>query len=202
MFSLVWPGEVILKSSARGIPKDKIQLIHKAVLDACDKLHGVADGIINDPTQCHFNIKSLECKAEDTAGCLTPAQVETASELYAGPKNPRTGEQIFPGQEPGSELGWSNLALPEGPGAFTIGVNYFKYVLFGNPDWDYRTLNSDRDVDLSPVLAQRIKTRSSANGENESWECHGGRLHASSSWPPYGGWKAGYQSRKYRERWK
>src|SRR5438105_10987046 len=43
------------------------------------------------------------CKGADGPECLTAAQVEAAKKIYAGPKNPRTGEQIFPGLEPGSE---------------------------------------------------------------------------------------------------
>jgi feruloyl esterase len=31
--------------------------------------------------------------------------VDAAKKIYSGPKNPHTGEQIFPGLEPGSENG-------------------------------------------------------------------------------------------------
>ena len=37
------------------------------MIAACDKLDGVADGILNDPRQCHFDPASIQCKAgEDT----------------------------------------------------------------------------------------------------------------------------------------
>jgi tannase/feruloyl esterase len=49
--------------------------------------------------------KVLQCKNTGGPDCLTAAQVEAARKIYAGPKNPRTGEQIFPGLEPGSERG-------------------------------------------------------------------------------------------------
>ena len=45
------------------IPPAKIPTIANAVLAACDKLDGVADGILNDPRQCHFDPSSIQCKA-------------------------------------------------------------------------------------------------------------------------------------------
>jgi feruloyl esterase len=63
--------------------------------------------------------------------------------VYSGVINPRTKEQIFPGLMPGSELGW---ATQVGPGPFGPGVDEFKYIVFKNPDWDYKTLNFDSDV--------------------------------------------------------
>ena len=50
------------------IPPAKIPVIANAVLAACDKLDGVADGILNDPRQCHFDPASIECKAGEETG--------------------------------------------------------------------------------------------------------------------------------------
>ena len=106
MFAVFWSDELAVKDPAGFIPRSKHELIHKAVLDACDKLDGVQDGLIEDPTRCHFDPKVIECAGPDAPTCLTPGQVESARAIYSGPKNPRTGRQIFPGQEPGSELLW------------------------------------------------------------------------------------------------
>ena len=61
--------------------------------------------------------------------------------------NPRTGEQIFPALEPGSELGWRDHA--GGPEPRDINLSYFRDVLFKNPQWDFRTVNFDSDVALA-----------------------------------------------------
>ncbi len=58
--------------------------------------------------------------------------------------NPRTGETIFPGLSPGSELGWRMAA--GGPDPVDIVTDHFKYVVFEDPNWDFRTLDFDRDV--------------------------------------------------------
>ena len=50
---------------------------------------------------------------------------------------------IFPGLMPGSELGW---ATQVGANPFGPGVDEFRYIVFKNPDWDYKTFNFDSDV--------------------------------------------------------
>ena len=56
-------------------------MIHKAVLDACDALDGVKDGLIENPARASFDPKVLQCKGADGPDCLTPPQVETASKI-------------------------------------------------------------------------------------------------------------------------
>ncbi len=53
-------------------------MIHKAVLAACDAIDGLKDGLIDDPTRCHFDPHVLECKNGDAPTCLTAAQVTAA----------------------------------------------------------------------------------------------------------------------------
>jgi feruloyl esterase len=149
MVGSLWIAHVAHKDEAGFIPADKYPLIHKAAVEACDMIDGVKDGVLEDPTRCRFDPKVLECHGEDTSACLTAAQVEVARKIYTAARNPRTGKQIFPGLEMGSELGWAGLA---GPKPFQIPVDHFRYVVYKNPEWDWRTLNYDTDV----ALANRV----------------------------------------------
>jgi len=123
------------------------------VLAQCDALDGAKDGILEDPTRCKFDPKTIECKGEDGPSCLTTAQVETARRIYSDVINPRTKREIFPGHEPGSELGWNTMA---GPNPFTVGTDLFKYIVFNNPDWDYKTFNFDSDIAASQKTDETI----------------------------------------------
>ena len=105
----VWVAQEMNKTPDSYLPPDKLAVLHKAVVAACDAQDGVKDGLLNDPTKCHFDPKTIECKGEDSSNCLKPAQVAAVQAIYAGPKNPR-GKEIFPTFEPGSELGWNLLA--------------------------------------------------------------------------------------------
>jgi feruloyl esterase len=125
------------------IPPPKYSLIHQAVLEACDAHDGVKDGVLEDPSRCAFDAKVLECKGDDAPTCLTAAQVTAAKKIYAPIVNPRTRQPIFPGLAPGSELAWGTVA---GPQPLGFPQEIYKYVVFRDAAWDYRTLDLDRDV--------------------------------------------------------
>ncbi len=138
----VWLAQQVNKTPDSFLAPGKLAVLHKAVLAACDAGDGVKDGLLNDPTRCHFDPKTIECKGEDLPTCLKPAQVQAVQAIYAGPKN-STGKEIFPTYEPGSELGWGLLA---GQQANPVATDSFTYVVYKNPAWDWHTMNLDSDV--------------------------------------------------------
>jgi len=135
----VWASKTVHKDEASYIPPAKYPAIHEAVLQQCDALDGVKDGVLEDPAKCKFDPKALSCKEADMPSCLTAPQVEAARKLYAGPG-------LFPGLEPGSELGWSTLA---GPQPMSLANELYKYLVFKNPTWDYKTINPETDFPLA-----------------------------------------------------
>jgi feruloyl esterase len=139
----LWIASAQLKDPASYIPPAKYPLIHQAVVAACDARDGVKDGLIEDPTKCNFDPKTIECKGAEGADCLTTAQVETVRKSYLAATNPRTGQKLFPALTPGSELGWATLG---GPQPSPIITDHYKYVVFKNPDWDWRTFDFDKDI--------------------------------------------------------
>jgi feruloyl esterase len=148
MMSEVWDG-MATSAPDTNLPHDKLQLVQQAALAACDALDGAVDGLISDPARCYFDPKKLECKGEDASSCLTSAQVSAVEKIYSGPVNPRTGRKLYPGLYPGGELGWGKAG-----GQFVInraktsGVSsndFFRYALFQNPEWEFRSFDFDRD---------------------------------------------------------
>jgi feruloyl esterase len=126
------------------ITPDKYPAIHASMLNACDASDGVKDGVVEDPTRCHFDPKVLECKGADGPGCLTPGQVETARALYAPLKSTKTGATIFPSLLlPGSEPNWATLAGPE---PVSTAFEAFEYVVFKDPAYNVRRFDVDRDL--------------------------------------------------------
>ncbi len=173
----IWVAQAVHKDEASFIPPAKYPLIHKAVLDACDAIDGVKDGVIDNPTKCKFDPKVLLCKnGQEGETCLTTAQVEAARKIYEASKNPRTHAEIFPGMEPGSELGWSGLA---GAQVFGLAPDHYKYVVFKNPDWDWRTLNFDRDVELADQTDDGLIN---ATADVKAFIAHGGKLLMYHGW--------------------
>ena len=149
----VWIGQATHKDEASALPQMKLTAIHAAVLEACDTRDGVKDGVLEDPTRCKFDPQTLACKGADGPACLTSAQVETVRKIYADVVNPRTQSVIFQGHEPGSENGWTTMA---GPNPFTIATDTFKYAVFENTNWNYKTLNFDSDMATTEQKAGKI----------------------------------------------
>ena len=160
------------------IPPSKYPVIHRAVLDQCDALDGVRDGFIENPSRCHFDPASIQCPAkEDYAACLTPAQVDTARKVYAGAKF-ADGTQIYPGLEPGSELGWDWLL--SGPQPMAINYGFFANIVFQDPKWDFRTFEVDRDTRLAEARVGKMVDTIDPN--LRPFKQHGGKLLMYQSW--------------------
>jgi feruloyl esterase len=51
---------------------------------------------------------------------------------------------IFPGYQPGTELAWGLLI--GGPDPYVTALDQFRYMVFDDPKWDWRTFDVDRDL--------------------------------------------------------
>ena len=142
-------AQTMHKDEASYVPPSKYPLIHNAVLDACDAADGVKDGVLENPKACKFDPKVLECKSGDAATCLTAPQVESVRISYKALTNPRSGQEIFPGLEPGSELGWATFGSPQ---PFGLGAQMYQFMVFNDPNWDYKTLDFDRGTALTDKI--------------------------------------------------
>ena len=167
----VWTTEVTNQSDGY-IPPAKYQLIHQAVLEACDALDGVKDRVLEDPRRCHFDPQTIACKGPDAATCLTAAQVEVARKIYAGP-----GASLFPGLERGSELGWATLS---GPKPMALAAETYQYLVFKNPNWDYLKFDPARDI----ATADKVigPTMNSTDPDLKPFFKHGGKLLMYHGW--------------------
>jgi len=146
----VWDGVVSGQLPETQLAGADLALINNAVLAACDDLDGVHDGVLDNPLACHFEPSSLLCAPGQATGCLTQARVTALEKVYQGPRNPRTGEEIYPGLPRGSELGWNGHTTS--PNIFPTAQQFFQFMVYpnnsGNPalNWNYRTFNFDHDT--------------------------------------------------------
>ena len=147
MVSSLWTGNATLRDAASRVPPQKFGVVHKAAVEACDADDGVKDGILSAPGRCKFDVAALQCKAADAPDCLTTAQVAAVRAIYQGPKNASTGKQIYPGFERGSESMFPIQTM--GPEPFAVATTYMKFLVFKNPNWDFRTFDYDKDATLA-----------------------------------------------------
>jgi hypothetical protein len=183
----VWNELALSKDVAHRLPAEKLPIIQRAVVAACDASDGLKDGLVSNPLACHFDPAVLVCKGADGSDCLSTAQVETLKALYGGPKNPRTGEQIFPGLvTSGAEampMNWPLWVLGAAPGRSAqagFGVSYYRDVVFEQPGWELRSMDFDRDVRVSNEKVAPIFN--ATNSDLRSFRAHGGKLLQYHGW--------------------
>ncbi|MFI6033144.1 tannase/feruloyl esterase family alpha/beta hydrolase [Streptomyces sp. NPDC051315] len=104
---------------------DKLPLIHRAVLDACDALDGLTDGLLDDPRRCDFDPTTLVCAAgQDASTCLTAAQAAVVQRLHDGATDAQGRRlEVAISHEWGSELEWT-LFVPARQGQTVASENF------------------------------------------------------------------------------
>jgi len=133
-------AQALQKEEARLTPA-KQQVLHAAVLQACDALDGTKDGLIENPVACKFDPKVVECPTGDGPGCLTSAQVATARLLYAPTV---VGKRELAGLAYGSELGWTDQGWSAS--ARATGLDHYRFVVFKDPAWEIDRFNHATDI--------------------------------------------------------
>ena len=162
MVRFQWDQHALLASPASYIPASKLPAIQAAAVAACDAIDGIVDRVVDDPRQCHWNPSELLCKGADSASCLTAPQVTALKKIYAGPRNPRTGERISTGYERSGENSgnWVSYIIGPAPGLGLqqlFSTAFYRGMVFEDPTWDYKTFDFDNDVafarrKLAPIL--------------------------------------------------
>ena len=173
----------VLKDPASNLPPSALGVLYRGMLAACDGADGVTDGVLNDPRQCALDLAALQCAPDQTAPtCLTPGQVEAARRVYRGLKDPKTGMQLYPGLAPGSEPFWPHRD-PANP--FPIPIAHYKWLVFANPDWDWKTFDWADSANYQAFLAAESKFAPILNATNpdlQEFRKRGGKLLQYHGW--------------------
>lgn len=112
----IWNAQALAKAPIR---KEQLPALAKAVMNTCDAVDGVKDGLISDPRQCNFDpARDLKICEKGGDDCFSKDQVETLKTLAGGVKV--KGKTVFPGIVPGTEgldaqgiSGWDQWVISE-----------------------------------------------------------------------------------------
>lgn len=176
----MWMYWATHKDSASFIPAAKYPLIHQAALAACDANDGVKDGVIEDPAHCRFDPGVLTCRGGDAPTCLTPAQVQAVRTVYQTPTHARTHAPIYAGMVPGSEMSWAPMTLQSHP--YPYSEAFYRYVIFRDPKWDYRSWRPDFAADVDRADAKDTLVINATNPDLGPFVRRGGKLLLLGGW--------------------
>jgi feruloyl esterase len=172
----VWSWLVTHPAGEKPLPASKLPLIAEAAMKSCDAKDGIADGVIGDPVACHPDLAALRCAADDKENCLTENEQHQAEELYRGPRDAKSGKQLYPGWLPGSEMGW---------GAYFVGKNeparleFWRLWVFEDPHWDARKFEFARDREIALAKLPFVDATSTDLGD---FERSGGKMIVYHGW--------------------
>ena len=189
----------LLRSPENYLSIDKVDLLSKATLAACDGKDGLVDGLISDPRLCTFDPDTLKCPGPDGPTCLTAGQVETVKMMYGGLKTPQ-GEPYSPGFPVGHEGGatgwqaWTIGRVPptlqtDGTLAFgsTVPAGYnlseanmrFLALEQDEPGFNWRTFRFERDL---PRLKAMTEVLSPLDPDLRPYKNLGGKIIVYHGW--------------------
>jgi feruloyl esterase len=175
----------------------KMELVARSVMQQCDAVDGLEDGLIDDPRACRFDaarhVPACRSGADDGT-CLTPAQAAAVNKIYAGPTS---GSQRFiAGFMPGSEAittsfngtrgsGWVGAIVPAQPGAkpadFNLAEGVFRYLVLDPPQPDYDTMTFD--YGRAPATVERWSRIADAkDADLSAFRQSGGKLIITYGW--------------------
>lgn len=156
----LWIALALNKDPESYLPASKLPLLANAVTAACDKLDGIADGVLDDPRKCAFDPEVLMCRDNRESGsCLTFKQVRAVKDIWGGSRNSKG--QVYPGYMPGAEAAGGWTAYMSGTGPLTgnhweQADNVLRYMIFENPKWDFRTFDFDKDLAFAETKLGKI----------------------------------------------
>ncbi len=140
MMQSIW-STAVMNAAGDAVPACKLQAATAAAIEACDGIDGVKDGVIEDPTRCAFDPKTLVGKPAGSCGAFTDRDAEVISKLLEGPRR-ADGTLIWHGQTWGTDM--TALAATKGdppqPRAFTFATDWIRYWLLQNPQFDANSL--------------------------------------------------------------
>lgn len=136
----LWP-EVVMLSMSNFVSKAKLDAATAAAVNACDATDGMTDGVIDDPLSCAYDPKELIGTMIGDEP-FTSGDAEVLRKIWDGPRR-EDGSFMWYGLERGADLfpyaGTEGSPLEGRP--FSIALEYWKYYLNQDADWDWTTLN-------------------------------------------------------------
>ncbi len=177
--------KALLAEAESYIPASKLPAIQAAALEQCDAKDGVKDGVIENPMACKFDPSVLLCKGADSDACLTTHQLSAFKSLQSGLVDGK-GKQLFPALSPGGEAengGWGPWVVGEArekSSMVAFGTQFFKNMVYNDPNWNYKTFDVDRD--LKAADDKLAKVLNSTDPDLTAFSKRGGKLLMYHGW--------------------
>lgn len=137
--AVLWP-HAVMNDARNYVSKEKLQAVTRKVVKECDDDDGTKDGVINDPFNCTWDPSAF---VGTTVGnsVFTEADADVVRKIWEGPRS-YDGKFLWYGLTRGSDM--TIMAATKGnplkSDAWQIPLEWVRYFLLLNPEWDIASL--------------------------------------------------------------
>src|SRR5207302_1963479 len=134
-------GSMLMNTASNPIASCKLTAATAAAVAACDGIDGVKDGVIEDPGRCMYDPKALVGTSAGDCGTFTQTDADIIRKLWQGPTR-EDGSALWYGQSRGADLNATaaSRGTPLKPQGFGFSVDWLRYFLTQNPQFDWTTI--------------------------------------------------------------
>jgi feruloyl esterase len=159
---------------------ETLKSVDAQIVEKCDAVDGVKDGLLEDPRRCNIDVAGLTGLPSRQRAALKRIYAETSGK----------GGAIYPARPVGGEgevdswpawiTGGSRYATLQAPSlGFAVATHFFKFLVFNDPSWDY----SDYDVANARKDAKLAATFMNAtNPDLDAFKAKGRKLIVWHGW--------------------
>jgi feruloyl esterase len=158
------------------VTKEMLQKLQQAILEQCDGVDGLKDGVIQDPGSVQFDLSKVQG--------ITDEQRNAIESIYRGASNAKgrisTGFPKGAECDPDQWIAWlvgpvpPMLAQDHVPDlTFAFSTQIFKYLIFNNPDWDYSKYDFSNFEQDTRLAASYLNA---TNPDLDAFKAHKGKL--------------------------
>jgi hypothetical protein len=127
---------------------ETLKAVEAQIVEMCDAVDRVKDGLLEDPRRCSIDIAGLAGLSDRQRAALKKIYAETSGKegaIYPAQPVGGEGEVVgWPTWITGGIASWPSFitdggrAPPQGPSlGFALGTQFFKFLVFNDPAWDY-----------------------------------------------------------------
>ena len=133
-------GHLMMLEAKNVVPMCKLEAAARAAVEACDATDGAKDAVIDDPLRCTYEPKTLVGTTPAGCSAFTEADATVIRKIWEGPKR-RDGSFLWYGLPRGTPFSLSATGgTPLAGRPFEITLDWFRFFLTQNPQWDWQTL--------------------------------------------------------------
>jgi hypothetical protein len=135
---------------------ETLKSVEAQIVEKCDAVDGVKDGLLEDPRRCNVDVAGLAGLSDGQRAALRKIYAETSGK----------GGAIYPARPVGGEgevdswpawiTGGSPHATSQAPSlGFALATHFFKFLVFNDPSWDYSgydVANARKDARLAATF--------------------------------------------------